>query len=462
MTKPEIEKKVMEFLKKELPGDVDLKKTTPMGSIDEVSDMIENDKTDALVKKMLKSLGHDASATSVTIDDKTTVATLATQIADEMDDANDDMVAEARRRKRKRDKDEEELMEAADDDDEEDDEEDKPKDKGKKKDDEEDEDEDEKDDVMEAKEDDDEEDDEDDEEDKPKGKGKKKDDDEEEDEDDEEDIKESYRQKRKKEMKEKMMEDINSLFSEEDTLTEQFKEKAALIFETALNRRIDEEVSILREELEEQYNENLKEAVEAHAEQLHEELDNLTSKIDEYITYVAEEWLKENELSVEKGIRTEITENFISGLKNLFVENYVDVPEGKEDLLESLEEKTGELENQINTHLKRNMRLKKQLQEEKRKNIIFEATQDLSMADREQLTQLSESVDFEDEDEFTKKISIIKEHYFSNDKRNVITESNDMTEDERFESSTLTEDYHTEKTMTAIDLYKKAISSYNF
>jgi hypothetical protein len=204
----------------------------------------------------------------------------------------------------------------------------------------------------------------------------------------------------------------------------------------------------------------LKEAVEAHAEQLHEELDNLTGKIDEYLTYVAEEWMKENELSVEKGIRTEITENFISGLKQLFVENYVDVPEGKEDLLESLEEKNVELENQINTHLKRNMRLKRNLQEEKRKNIIFEATQELSLAEREQLSELAESVDFEDEQEFGKKVQILKEHYFAEENSNA--QKSDMIEDEQQQSQTLTEDYHAEqKPMSAIDIYKNAISSFN-
>jgi hypothetical protein len=204
----------------------------------------------------------------------------------------------------------------------------------------------------------------------------------------------------------------------------------------------------------------LKEAVEAHAEQLHEELDNLTGKIDEYLTYVAEEWMKENELSVEKGIRTEITENFISGLKQLFVENYVDVPEGKEDLLESLEEKNVELENQINTHLKRNMRLKRNLQEEKRKNIIFEATQELSLAEREQLSELAESVDFEDEQEFGKKVQILKEHYFAENDNSA--QKSDMIEDEQQQSQTLTEDYHVEKQpVSAIDIYKNAISSFN-
>lgn len=451
MTKSEIKKKVMEYLSSKYP-DADIKDSTKLGTVEEIKKAIDDNKTDAMVKALLKAVGFTGAATSVTVDADSTVSTLATSLASEM---NKDMVEEALKRKAERD-----LAEAKHDDDKDEDDDDK-----KKKDDDEDE-EDKKDDddedvVEEAKHDDDKDEDDDD-------KKKKDEDDDEEDkkdDDEDEDLEEAYHKQKKAKkdkMKEEMMEDINKLFADEDTLTEEFKEKAALIFETALNRRIDEEVETLREELEEQYNANLKEAVEAHAEQLHEELDNLTGKIDEYITYVAEEWLKENELSVEKGIRTEITENFIQGLKNLFVENYVDVPEGKEDLLESLEEKNGELEAQINTHLKRNMRLKKALQEEKKRNIIFEAAQDLSMADREQLTDLSESVDFEDEDEFTKKVNIIKEHYFSHDSSNVITETKDMSEDEKFESSTLTEDHHAEKTESAIDVYKKAISHYQF
>lgn len=254
------------------------------------------------------------------------------------------------------------------------------------------------------------------------------------------------------------------MFAQDETLTEEFKEKAAILFETVLNQRINEEVASIKEELEEQYNDNLKEAVEAHAEQLHEELDNLTTKIDEYITYVAEEWLKENELAVEKGVRTEITENFIFGLKNLFSENYIDVPEGKEDLVVSLEEKTEELQEQVNTHLKRNMRLKKQLQEEKRKNIIFEKSSDLTMAERDQLVGLTESVDFESEEEFEKKIQIIKEHYFSNNNENSVESKNeDMVENEQFEASTLVEDYHAEASApSSIDIYKQAISKYKF
>jgi len=405
MTKTELKNKISEFMKKKF-GDT-IKNSTDLSTV------VDEDKVDSTVNALMKEMKMDASATQVTIEKGTTIDTLSTQLMDEMKnmDANDDS----------KDDEKDEVVEEA----------------AKKKDDDDD------DDMPEMSDDDDE---------------KEEDDDEkEEDEDDDEDDK-------KKAKKKDMKEQIDQLFAQDETLTEEFKEKAAILFETVLNQRINEEVASIKEELEEQYNDNLKEAVEAHAEQLHEELDNLTTKIDEYITYVAEEWLKENELAVEKGVRTEITENFIFGLKNLFSENYIDVPEGKEDLVVSLEEKTEELQEQVNTHLKRNMRLKKQLQEEKRKNIIFEKSSDLTMAERDQLVGLTESVDFESEEEFEKKIQIIKEHYFSNNNEsNVESKNEDMVENEQFEASTLVEDYHAEASApSSIDIYKQAISKYKF
>jgi len=403
MTKTELKNKISEFMKKKF-GDT-IKNSTDLSTV------VDEDKVDSTVNALMKEMKIDASATQVTIEKGTTIDTLSTQLMDEMKnmDANDDS----------KDDEKDEVVEEA----------------AKKKDDDDD------DDMPEMSDDDEKED----------------DDDEKEEEDDDEDDK-------KKAKKKDMKEQIDQLFAQDETLTEEFKEKAAILFETVLNQRINEEVASIKEELEEQYNDNLKEAVEAHAEQLHEELDNLTTKIDEYITYVAEEWLKENELAVEKGVRTEITENFIFGLKNLFSENYIDVPEGKEDLVVSLEEKTEELQEQVNTHLKRNMRLKKQLQEEKRKNIIFEKSSDLTMAERDQLVGLTESVDFESEEEFEKKIQIIKEHYFSNNNEsNVESKNEDMVENEQFEASTLVEDYHAEASApSSIDIYKQAISKYKF
>tara|TARA_B100001093_G_scaffold520368_1_gene615146 strand:+ start:27700 stop:28941 length:1242 start_codon:yes stop_codon:yes gene_type:complete len=412
MTKTELKNRISEFMKKRYGDEIE--------NSTDLSTVVPEDKVDSCINALMKEMKMNASATQVTIDKGTTIDTMATQMMDEMK-------AMDKEETMKEDVAEEEVVAAEDETVEE------AAKKKKKKDD---------DDDEEEKDDDD-------------------DDDDKKDDDDDEELDEMYHAKKKKK-KEEMQEQIESLFSQDETLSEEFKEKAALLFETVLTQRINEEVNELKEELEEQYNANLKEAVEAHAEQLHEELDNLTSKVDEYVTYVAEEWLKENELAVEKGVRTEITENFIFGLKNLFTENYIDVPEEKEDLVVSLEEKTEELQEQVNTHLKRNMRLKKQLQEEKRKNIISEKSEDLTMAEKDQLMNLTESVDFEDEQEFEKKVQIIKEHYFSSKEEvNNETKNDDIIENEQFESSTLVEDYHAEPAApSAMDVYTQAISKY--
>ena len=259
---------------------------------------------------------------------------------------------------------------------------------------------------------------------------------------------------------------IEELFAQDETLSEDFKSKAAFLFETVLNEKVKKKVKDEKEKLEKEYEENLKEAMEDHASQLNEELESLTEKIDEYLTYVAEEWMSENEIAVEKGIRSEITEQFITGLKDLFKENYIEVPEGKEDFVASLEEKNDELVEQVNVHLKRNMNLKKQLQEEKRRNILNENASELTLAEKEQLKSLAESVDFENEGEFEKKILILKEHYFSGETVSKVAKKTeeDMIENEKYESSTLVEEYYEQpaKAATAIDVYKQAISKHRF
>ena len=138
--------------------------------------------------------------------------------------------------------------------------------------------------------------------------------------------------------------------------------------------------------------------------------------------------------------------------------------EGKEDFVHSLEEKNDELVEQVNVHLKRNMNLKKQLQEEKRRNILNENTSELTLAEADQLKSLAESVDFENEGEFKKKVLILKEHYFNGDTPKVIRKTEeDMIENEKYESSTLVEEYYEKpQVSTAIDVYKQAISKHRF
>ena len=280
----------------------------------------------------------------------------------------------------------------------------------------------------------------------------------------EKEAKEEEKKKKAEAKKKEIKEQIDSLFAEDETLSEDFREKAAFLFETVLHEKIKEEAEEIRVELKEEFDKNLQEAIEEHSERLTEELESLTEKIDEYITYVAEEWMSENEIAVEKGIRTEITEQFITGMKALFKENYIEVPEGKDDFVHSLEEKNDELVEQINVHLKRNMNLKKQLQEEKKYRIIDERSSDLNLADKEQLKSLAESVDFENDEEFGRKVQILKEHYFSGVERPVESRQSDMIESEQTESATLTEEYYEQPAQagSAIDVYKQAISKYKF
>ena len=288
--------------------------------------------------------------------------------------------------------------------------------------------------------------------------------DDEDDDDEKKKKKEEEKEEKKAKKKKAIKEQIDSLFAEDETLSEEFREKAAFLFETVLTEKIKEEAEEIRVELKEEFDKNLQEAIEEHSERLTEELESLTEKIDEYLTYVAEEWMSENEIAVEKGIRTEITEQFIGGLKSLFKENYIEVPEGKDDFVHSLEEKNDELVEQINVHLKRNMNLKKQLQEEKKYRIIDERSGDLNLADKEQLKSLAESVDFENDEEFGRKVQILKEHYFSGVERPVKqARQSDMIESEQTESATLTEEYYEQQPQgSAIDVYKQAISKYKF
>ena len=276
--------------------------------------------------------------------------------------------------------------------------------------------------------------------------------DEDDDEDDDEDLK---LLKRKLKLKN---EEIEKLFSQDNNLSEEFNQKAKFLFETALNKRVNDEVKVLKEEMEKTYAVNLREAIEAHAEQLHEDFEKLTDRMDNYLDYVVEEWVKENKLAIESGIRNELTEDFIGGLKTLFKEHYVEIPEEKENLFESLEQKVQTLEAQVNTQMTRNLKLKTRLAEERRKNILIEESQELNLADRVELSRLAESVDFQSESDYRKKLDMLKEHYFGDDV--VESSDDDFIENEQSQASTLNEEIvYPQQVTSSIDFYKKALSS---
>ncbi len=195
-------------------------------------------------------------------------------------------------------------------------------------------------------------------------------------------------------------EDITSIFGED--LTEEFKEKAKTLFEAALNDRVASEVARLEEEK------------QAEVEALKSEL---TEQVDTYMNYVVEQWMKENEVAIESSLRNDIAENFISGLKNLFVENYVEVPEDKADLIDDMAEHVVELEDALNEAIAENIEMKKMINEAQMEAIVDEISEGLADTQAEKLKVLIEGIAFEDADSYRKKVEIVKESYFSDKKK---------------------------------------------
>ena len=199
-------------------------------------------------------------------------------------------------------------------------------------------------------------------------------------------------------------EDVNALLGGEE-LSEEFREKAKVVFETALRSKVAQ----IKESLEEQYEAALLEEVaEIKAE--------LGDRIDSYLEYVAEEWFQENALAVEYGLKTEMTESFLSGMKDLFEAHYVSIPEDKYDVLESMVDKLDEMEEKLNEQIEKNVSLNKRLAESVADGILDQVSEGLAQTQKEKLASLSESVEFESEEEYREKLEMLKESYFSTQK----------------------------------------------
>ena len=196
-------------------------------------------------------------------------------------------------------------------------------------------------------------------------------------------------------------EDVNALLGGEE-LSEEFREKAKVIFEAALNSKVKE----IQEALEVQYAEKLAEEKEGLK-------DTLTERVDAYLEYVCEEWMTENELAIDHGLKTEMTESFLSGMKGLFEEHYVTIPEDKYDVLESMVEKLDEMETKLNEQIDKNIDLNKRLAESTADSILDSISEGLAATQKEKLASLAESVEFESEDEYREKLETLKESYFS-------------------------------------------------
>jgi hypothetical protein len=232
------------------------------------------------------------------------------------------------------------------------------------------------------------------------------------DEEDEEDEEDEDEKKAKKgededeeeddEMKEEFSieEDVNALLEGED-LSEEFQEKARTIFEAAIRSRVFE----IKESLEEQY-------ATALAEEVEEIKESLAERIDAYLEYVADEWIQENALVIEQGLKTEMTESFLQGMRGLFEDHYVTIPEDKYDVLESMVEKLDEMETKLNEQIEKNVSLNKRLAESVADGIFEQVAVGLADTQRDKLASLAESVEFESEEEYREKLETLKESYF--------------------------------------------------
>ena len=203
--------------------------------------------------------------------------------------------------------------------------------------------------------------------------------------------------------KEKMKEDLDALLSGEN-LSEEFVQKASTIFEAAVIARAEEVIAEAEVALTEQF--------EAAVEEIKEDL---AAKVDDYLNYMVEEWMKENEIAIEQGLRAEIVEDFITGLKGLFEEHYIDIPADKVDVIGELTEKVDELESALNEQISKGVELTKELNEQKKIEAIYTACEGLTQTQVEKLKSLAEGVEFNTEEEFASKLTTLKESYFRSD-----------------------------------------------
>ena len=196
-------------------------------------------------------------------------------------------------------------------------------------------------------------------------------------------------------------EDVNALLAGEE-LSEEFQQKARTIFEAAINSKVAQ----IKEQLEAQYEEKF-------AEEIVSAKESLAERVDSYLEYVADEWFTENQLAVEHGLKTEMTESFLSGMKSLFEEHYVSIPEDKYDVLESMVEKLDDMETKLNEQIEKNISLNSRLSESAADGILNQVSEGLAQTQKEKLASLAESVEFESETQYREKLETLKESYFS-------------------------------------------------
>ena len=216
-------------------------------------------------------------------------------------------------------------------------------------------------------------------------------------------------------------EDVNALLAGEE-LSEEFQEKARTIFETAINAKI----AGIKEELEAKYEEKFVEEIASAKE-------SLAERVDSYLEYVADEWMSENQLAVEAGLKADMTESFLSGMKSLFEEHYVQIPEEKYDVFESMVEKLDDMETKLNEQIEKNITLNARLSESAADGILNDVSEGLAQTQKEKLASLAESVEFESEEQYRGKLETLKESYFT--QKNVSTPAKTETLSEGVDSA---------------------------
>ena len=276
----------------------------------------------------------------------------------------------------------------------------------------------------------------------------------EENDDEEDDDEEEVKEKRTKaaikaeDLNIDVKDDVEALVQGEDGLTEEFKEKASTIFEAAVQAKVLEEVNKKVDEIETQF----KEDQDKSSEDFQKEM---TEKVDGYLTYVVEEWMSENELAIERGIRSELVEDFMAGLKTLFAEHYIDIPEEKVDMVDDLFTKVEDLETSLDEEINRGVDLQKELAQFKKDDAISEVTKDLADTETEKISKLAEGIEYENSEQYIEKLNVLKESYFP--KSDAVT--SEITETD--ETIEVPDDRKEEKLDEDMKHYTSAIKRYN-
>ena len=213
-----------------------------------------------------------------------------------------------------------------------------------------------------------------------------------------------------------VQEDIDALIAGEE-LSEEFQEKARTIFEAAINAKVAQ----IKEQL-------VAENAEKFAEEVAAAKESLAERVDSYLEYVSDEWFEENALAVEAGLKTEMTESFLSGMKGLFEEHYVTIPEEKYDVLESMVEKLDDMETKLNEQIEKNITLNARLSESAADGILNDVSEGLASTQKEKLASLAESVEFESEDQYRGKLETLKESYFNSKKESSTAKTETLSE----------------------------------